>query len=100
LPGKTSDYLIVTFISQETKLEKRYPSNPFKQGQTFTINCPRGKYKATLAVVTTQANAGGSHTANPGRSGGIRSVYQNPFTSPWTVDVPAEGKKGLVLNVE
>jgi len=97
LQGSAGDYFIVTFTSQGSKRENRFQSQAFKAGQSFTVQCPAGTYKATIATVTTQNNAGGPVTVGPGKAGGIPTKYRNPFESPWKVEVPGGARKAWCL---
>jgi hypothetical protein len=73
-----------------------------KEG-TFSLTSVPGKYKITMLALPKGGSFGGAPTGGNvpapdfGPGAEKRARYRDPQQTPWSVDVPLEGKKDLVL---
>jgi hypothetical protein len=97
--------VLLTFVPTDPGSGAR-PQAASQADGSFTVRCPRGGYKVTLAPVP-QAGAAppadGGPLADPGKPGRLRAIppaYRDPDSTPLRVDVPDAGKDGVVLEVQ
>jgi hypothetical protein len=79
-------------------------SRPFrggtKQDGSFELNCPAGSYRVTLAPLPGgAADSGPDAKTAPGKTTAIPRNYRSPEKTLLKVEVPAEGKSDVVLEL-
>jgi hypothetical protein len=97
--------VLLTFVPTDPRSGVR-PQAASQPDGTFTLQCPPGSYKVTLAPVP-QAGAAPpgdaaplADPAKPGRLRAIPAAYRDPDNTPLRVEVPDGGKDGVVLEVQ
>ena len=68
-------------------------------GGAFEGQAQPGTYKVTLLAVP-KGNAADPGPKAGGAPPGVPARYASPADTPWKVEVPAEGKDDIALNVE
>ena len=98
-PGNSQKFLMVRFHPSGSARDSRTYDAALDTDRAFTLKCPKGSYRATLAVVPAHGGAAEkTKTPASGKEHSIPAKYQNPQTS-WEVEIPEGGKSDLVLTV-
>jgi hypothetical protein len=103
--GSPVRYVMVTLHPVEVTDPNRYSGATEKDG-TFKVECPKGRYKVTLAPLPVGGGgdaAGGALVAGEGGAKGLKAIpapYRDKDQSPiQPIDVSDGGVTGLTLRI-
>jgi hypothetical protein len=101
--------MVLRFFPQDEFNKQFTPeARPDQQGR-FNMDCLKGRYKVVLTLVREikmQYNAAKAPLLEDKTTGPIEedgqayAAYQNPQTTPWTIEIPEQGTENLVLNLK
>jgi hypothetical protein len=100
--GQPVPFVMVLFHPENPLDAQRYEGAAGKDG-TFTVQCPTGRYKVTVAPLHAGPGGAGGLAGGQVDAKGLKEIprrYQDKSGTPLVEEIPVGGKKSVTLKIE